>query len=71
MKANAKQAQNNQHTPPNPICSIHILLREIPPARFLVICYAGDAGPDMPALQVRHLQRCVRKAADSYIVLLE
>jgi hypothetical protein len=44
---------------------------EIPPARFLVVCTAGDESLDIAALRVCYLQRRVREAVDSNNVLLK
>jgi hypothetical protein len=46
-------------------------LREILPARLLVVCAAGDTGPDMAALKARHLKCCVYKATEGNNVLLK
>jgi hypothetical protein len=66
-----EKQNNHKHAALDPFCSVELLLREVLSAGVLVICAAGDAGPDMAALRVRHLQRLIRKAADSDNVLLE
>ncbi len=46
-------------------------MQKVSPTGLLIVCAAGDAGPDMTTLRARHLQHRVREAADSDNVLLE
>jgi hypothetical protein len=49
-----KQTTTNM-PPPDPLCSVKLLLRKVLPAQLLIICAAGNAGPDMAVLQARNL----------------
>jgi hypothetical protein len=57
---NKKHNANHQLTALDPLRSVNILLREVLPAKLLVVSALGNAGPLVDAHDVRDPQHCIR-----------
>jgi hypothetical protein len=66
-----QKTYNNHHAPLDLLCSVELLLQEVLPARHFIVRAVGHASSDMVALQERHLQCHMCKAAKGNNVLLK